>query len=213
MNSPCPGDDAEPARRARCPRCTRPLTHCLCPLIPSLDNRTPVVILQHPQESRHALNTARLAALGLRQARLLCGARFDASAWTLAGYTPVLLFPGEDAAELQTSAADETFQRRVLVVPDATWRHARGMIHHSPALAALPRVTLPAGPAGQYRVRKAPADTALSTVEAVARALDLMDAPARHDALLRPFQALVEGQISAMGRAVYGRNYADPHPR
>ena len=51
--------------RSQCPRCLRPESHCLCALIPQLDSRTRVLLLQHPSEVNHALNTARLAALGL----------------------------------------------------------------------------------------------------------------------------------------------------
>ena len=59
--------------RARCERCARPLNHCLCHLIPQLPSRTRVLILQHPDEVGHALNTARLAALGLENAELRVG--------------------------------------------------------------------------------------------------------------------------------------------
>lgn len=59
--------------RARCKRCLRPVPHCLCALIPQLDSRTRVLILQHPDEAGHALNTARLAALGLINAQLRVG--------------------------------------------------------------------------------------------------------------------------------------------
>ena len=57
--------------RPQCPRCLRPVTHCLCALIPSLDSRTRILLLQHPSEVNHALNTARLAALGLNNAQLV----------------------------------------------------------------------------------------------------------------------------------------------
>ena len=63
--------------RIQCPRCLRPQTHCLCPLIPSLDSRTRVLLLQHPSEVNHALNTARLAALGLNRAELIVGEVFE----------------------------------------------------------------------------------------------------------------------------------------
>lgn len=59
--------------RPRCERCQRPLDHCLCSLIPALGSRTRVILLQHPSESAHALNTARLAALGLSNAELRVG--------------------------------------------------------------------------------------------------------------------------------------------
>ena len=62
--------------RARCERCARPLNHCLCHLIPQLPSRTRVLILQHPDEVGHALNTARLAALGLENAELRVGEVF-----------------------------------------------------------------------------------------------------------------------------------------
>ncbi|MCR3765182.1 DTW domain-containing protein, partial [Pseudomonas aeruginosa] len=52
--------------RSRCERCARPASHCLCALIPSLPSRTRVLVLQHPSEVGHALNTAGLAVLGLR---------------------------------------------------------------------------------------------------------------------------------------------------
>lgn len=63
--------------RPCCSRCQRPLAHCLCELIPALDSRTRLLILQHPSEAGHALNTARLAALGLRNAQLKIAERFE----------------------------------------------------------------------------------------------------------------------------------------
>ena len=47
--------------RPACARCQRPLSLCLCALIPALASRTRVLLLQHPSERRHPLNTARLA--------------------------------------------------------------------------------------------------------------------------------------------------------
>ena len=63
--------------RIHCERCLRPQSHCLCALIPRLDSRTRVLLLQHPSEVNHALNTARLAALGLRNAELRVGEVFE----------------------------------------------------------------------------------------------------------------------------------------
>lgn len=191
--------------RARCPRCQRPLDHCLCALIPRVDNRTRVLLLQHPSEAGHALNTARLAALGLINAELMVGEDFsglDLSAWDA-----WLLFPGEPALVLGELAARPVDKPRLLVVPDGTWRKARKLLHLNPNLAALPRVVLPEGLTSRYRLRKAPAEGALSTIEAVVHALDALDAPQSHADLLRPFDALIEGQIAAMGEETFRRNH------
>lgn len=193
--------------RIHCERCLRPQTHCLCALIPRLDSRTRVLLLQHASEVNHALNTARLAALGLRNAELRVGEVFeDLEQWlTQPGYRTGLLFPGEGAQALQAYAGDE--RPWLLVVPDGTWRKARKLLHVNPLLATLPRVTLGALQPSRYRLRKAPGEGALSTIEAVTQALNVLEAPALFDALLRPFDALIEGQIAAMGQQTYERNH------
>lgn len=194
--------------RPQCPRCLRPISHCLCALIPSLDSRTRVLLLQHPSEVNHALNTARLAALGLINAQLVVGEVFEDLAGLLnpMGYQARLLFPGDDAQPLQPSAPSDT--PLLLVVPDGTWRKVRKMLYLNPLLAALPRVALSAQGVSRYRLRKAPGPGALSTVEAVAQALQILEAPTSYAALLKPFDALIEGQISAMGTAVYEKNHS-----
>ena len=193
--------------RIQCPRCLRPQTHCLCPLIPDLDSRTRVLLLQHPSEVNHALNTARLAALGLSNSQLVVGEVFEDLSELLnpPGYTARLLFPADDAQPLQAYSPGE--QPMLLVVPDGTWRKARKLLHLNPLLAALPRVTLANGGVSRYRLRKAPGPGALSTVEAIAQALQVLEAPQSFDALLQPFEALIEGQIAAMGQETYRKNH------
>ena len=195
--------------RIQCPRCLRPQSHCLCPLIPSLDSRTRVLLLQHPSEVNHALNTARLAALGLNNAELIVGEVFEDLPGLLnqSGYRARLLFPGEDAQPMQACAVTE--EPLLLVVPDGTWRKARKMLHLNPLLAALPRVTLVEGGVSRYRLRKAPGPGALSTVEAIVQALETLEAPTTFTPLLRPFEALIEGQIAAMGEETYQRNHSE----
>jgi DTW domain-containing protein YfiP len=195
--------------RPQCPRCLRPQTHCLCPLIPSLDSRTRVLLLQHPSEVNHALNTARLAALGLSNAELIVGEVFEDLPTLLSrpGYRARLLFPADDAQPMQ--AYGESEEPLLLVVPDGTWRKARKMLHLNPLLAALPRVTLAEGGVSRYRLRKAPGPGALSTIEAIVQALQTLEAPASFEPLLKPFEALIEGQIAAMGEETFQRNHGD----
>jgi DTW domain-containing protein YfiP len=196
--------------RLRCERCLRPESHCLCPLIPQLDSRTRVLVLQHPSEVTHALNTARLATLGLNNAQLVIGEVFDDIHALLnpPGYRPCLLFPGE-GAQLLVAEEGESLPM-LLVVPDGTWRKARKLLHLNPELAALPRVTLGVVPATRYRLRKAPGPDALSTLEAITHALQIIEAPRSFAPLLVPFEALIEQQIAAMGSETYQRNHVEP---
>ena len=165
--------------------------------------------MQHPDEAKHALNTARLVALGLHNAQLIIAETVDdlESYLKQPGYRPCVLFPGEAAQEL--SAYQVLQQPLLLVVPDGTWRKARKILHCNPLLAALPRVTLPAGLSSRYRLRKAPDAQALATIEAVTYALNILEPETDFSPLLRPFDALIEGQIKAMGAEVYQRNHID----
>lgn len=192
--------------RPQCPRCQRPLSHCLCALIPSLANRTRVLILQHPSETGHALNTARLAALGLTNAELRVGESFEELPVD-DGTASYLLFPGEGAVPLMELA--KRVEPLRLIVPDGTWRKARKLLHLNPRLATLPRVALPAGLMSCYRLRKAPMPGALSTLEAIVTALNTLEGGGRFDSLLRPFEALIEAQIDAMGMEVYQRHHGN----
>lgn len=199
--------------RARCERCLRAQSHCLCALIPKLDSRTRVLILQHPSEVSHALNTGRLAALGLRNAQLRVGEVFaELEQWlALPGYQPRLLFPGEGAQPLVAEAADTL--PSLLVVLDGTWRKARKLLHLNPSLATLPKVTLGDVPPSRYRLRKAPGVEALSTLEAITHALQILEAPRSFAPLLAPFEAMIDRQIAAMGSETYTRNHVIPSER
>ena len=104
--------------RARCPQCARPLSHCLCALIPQLPSRTRVLILQHPQEVGHALNTARLAALGLLNCELRCAEYVEELPQLLSDsrWHSCLLFPGEQSVAVGRFATESAAKPLQLVV-------------------------------------------------------------------------------------------------
>jgi DTW domain-containing protein YfiP len=174
-----------------------------------MQSRTRVLILQHPQEAGHALNTARLATLGLHNSELLCAEQFcdldrllNAPQWQ-----SCLLFPGVESVPVAEFSAQNLQRPLQLVVPDGTWRKVRKLLYLNPGLAALPRVTLARVPASRYRLRKAPMAGALSTIEAIAQALEEIEGEGRFRQLLVPFDALIEGQIAAMGPQTYRKNH------
>ncbi len=204
-----------PVPSRRCSRCQRPQPRCLCPLIPSLEQACPILILQHASEARHALNTARLAHLGLQDTELWVGECFDALPARLAQTRQaVLLFPGEGAVPAGQPVGahpDRGLPDRgppdLIVVPDGTWRKARRILTANPLLLELPRWVLPAGAPSRYRLRKAPDPQAVSTLEAIVRVLQILEPQRDFTPLLRPFEQLIAEQIQAMGPDTYRRNY------
>ena len=57
--------------RQRCYVCFRPLATCFCDVIPSINNRTHILILQHVKERFHAFNTARIVRQALQNCTLI----------------------------------------------------------------------------------------------------------------------------------------------
>jgi len=171
------------------------------------------LILQHTSEARHALNTARLAHLGLQDTELWVGECFDALPMRLAqAGRAVLLFPGSEAVTagqwpVQAESGATGGLPDLIVVPDGTWRKARRILMMNPVLQAMPRWVLPEGPPSRYRLRKAPDPQAVSTLEAIVRVLQILEPQRDFSPLLRPFEQLIAEQIQAMGPQIYQRNY------
>jgi len=150
-----------------------------------------------------------LAALGLKQAELLIGEHFPQLADIIASAgQALLLFPDQDGDLLTLPARPPAGGSPLLIVPDGTWRKARKIVHDNPILSTLPRLSLPPGEPSRYRVRKATEPAAVATIEAIVRALAILEPQRDFQPLLKPFEVLVGQQIHAMGEAVYRRNHS-----
>lgn len=206
--------------RARCPHCQRPCLRCYCVQLPSpaLVNHWPVTILQHPQESRHSLGTARIAQLGLSDCTMIVGDTETLQAelaQQIAGERIALIYPGVDSQPLSVLRAQPP--HRLLFI-DATWRKSRRLLLESAWLAALPRYHLESPPPSRYRIRKEPHCDARSTLEAVVHALAFLDRAAEGDVesdenkytpLLQVMDGLVDEQIREMGLETFAKNYSN----
>ncbi len=194
--------------RPHCTRCLRPLTHCLCAHVTIVPNRTRVLILQHPDEQRHPLNTGRLAVLGLQQAELLIGECFPQLDDIIATAPSVfVLFPTQNPTLPRPLGAAHEKSAALLIVPDGTWRKARKIMQANPVLGTLPHLSLPVGAPSRYRIRQTQEPAAVSTIEAIVRTLTVLEPESDFQPVLKPFEVLIDQQIQAMGPDVYRRNY------
>lgn len=197
-------------RRPRCDQCLRPLPVCYCSQISHQQNNYwPITIVQDIRESRHAIGTARMAALSLANCELIPvdpdQADSCAALDSLRQLQPVLIYPGNGAADV--SALRETAKRPLLFI-DASWRRSRKMLLAYPWMAALPRFALTAVPPSRYRIRQQPGGASLSTLEAVVYTLQQLESePARFNSLLATMDWVVDQQIKHMGKDTWQSNY------
>lgn len=154
-----------------CTRCL--LQRCLCAEIPTIATRTRVVIVRHYSEIHRSSNSGRLAHLALPNSEIIDHGGFGG----LAKLPPLdgawLLFPeGEPMTAMPADRPPPT----MLVALDATWSQARRMFRKLAGLRGLPILRLPE-PARPLpaRMREAPSPDRVSTIEAIAGALRLVE--------------------------------------
>lgn len=213
--------DLEPP--AKCGRavcydgCGRPASVCLCPFLPPspLPTSTKIFVLQHPHELRHPLATASLLPRCLLNTTSLTGRRLRPNLSSLLDSptsTLLYLFPSSDpTTDLSLRREIKDAGEVVLVVFDGTWRHAKEMLGASKVfLGEREAVQVSLGVVeeeeegesvyeSEFVLRKEPAKGCVSTMEAVARALRLLEpdevaGAAAERALLEVLKAMVRFQ-------------------
>lgn len=131
----------------------------------------------HHREKWLTSNTAHFAELCLSNAEIIIRGQSKDEV----DYTKLLdprkgkalfLFPDEDAITL-----DENFPLGDyhLIVPDGTWRQAKKFKRRIPEFKEITTVKLPMGRPSRYLLRRQESEAGLSTFEAIARSLSLLD--------------------------------------
>ena len=196
------------AKRPTCQTCQRALSVCLCPHIQHVDNLWPIRILQHANETRHAIGTAKIAQLSLKNCetnlyqQIEPGSTFEQ--W-LKKENPVLIYPGEQAEGLDTLSGHGP---RTLLLLDASWRKSRRMLHESPQLEQLQRVCIQPSKPSSYRIRKVPDPTSLSTLEAIVEILSALENDQnKYQPLLNTMDWMINKQIENIHPKLFEKNY------
>ncbi len=101
-----------------------------------------------------------------------------------------------------------------LVVIDGTWSQAKTLVRDNPRLRALPRYTFQPAAPSEYRIRREPNATYVSTIEALVFVLGALERdPARFHALLAPFRAMIDAQLDCEQRFHGGRKRHAKKPK
>jgi DTW domain-containing protein YfiP len=157
------------AEVADCPRCGKPQPLCICDSVTPIENKTSLLILQHPQEQDRALGTARLAARQFKGAVVRIGLSWpslskalgrpvtDPSRWA------VLYLGSAKVAELDTDAEIVAIIRKGELEADqrgysgGTWSQAKALWWRNPWMLKCRRVILdPRRPSRYGALRREP---------------------------------------------------------
>jgi DTW domain-containing protein YfiP len=185
-------------RENRCVRCMMHMSLCVCSLFRPIETRTRLVLVIHRAEIRKPTNTGHLATASLVNSEIHVRGREGEPSQPIRcgeGTQPLLLFPHDGEAEVLRP----TDRPVTLIVPDGNWRQASKVRARVPGLRDVPCVTLPPGPPSIYRLRSEAHPHGLATVEAIARAMDILEGPHVREALEHVFRAMVERTLWVRG--------------
>lgn len=157
----------------------------------------------HWKEANRTTNTAKLATLALpnSEIRVRGDRRHPLSPEGLLtdGCQSLLLFPATDAVELSPELVTSIGRPIHLLVADGSWKQARKVATREAFLKEVPRVKLGPGAPSSYLLRQTPHREKLSTFEAIARALGVIEGPEAQLPLEALFETLIERTLWSRG--------------
>jgi DTW domain-containing protein YfiP len=200
-------------KRPYCPACDRAKAVCICKHLVPLENKINLIILRHPSETQHPLNTAKLLGTMLTQCTIYDGECFDdhhpfqqqLKQWQ----GPIhLVYPRPDAINVEdlcNKVPPPT--HRLFILLDGTWRKTRRILHLSRCLNELPAVQLPLSLASRYRIRKGQ-HPGISTLEAAYGLLARLEqTPDTFQPLLQAMNAMIDQQIQRIDPDLFQLHY------
>jgi tRNA-uridine aminocarboxypropyltransferase len=213
---------------ADCPQCLKPRALCVCAELTPVQNRTAVLILQHPQEQDRALGTARLATLQLRHATLRIGLSWpslsaalgrpaDPKRWAvvyLGSAAPSELAPQREVLVLDRKGEPVADQDAALkeiegiVLLDGTWSQAKTLWWRNPWVLKTKRIVLnPRRPSRYGLIRREPRRDSLSTLEAAGLALAQIEGKPEIEATLGESFELMLARARSVALDAEGGNH------
>lgn len=180
-------------RVERCAGCRLTPALCLCGELAPIPVRTRVVVLAHRKEIHKSSNTGLLATRMLAGASMIVRGEREGVREPLAleGLRRLVLFPAEGARVLEGSMARDPI---ALIVPDGNWSQARKMLRRDELTRDAEPVVLPPGPPSRYGLRRNAREGGLCTIEAIARAMGVLESAEVEARLLAVFEAFVDRQ-------------------
>ena len=178
---------------------------CYCHQIKHYNIDSQIIILQHPTETKHPLNSAKIAELSLDPCKIIIGEDFADNAELkeiLNNNHCALVFPSDK--NIVATSHFKKFNKFIFI--DGTWKKAKKILYRNPKLADLPRLEINANIKSKYKIRKVPKDGYLSTLEAICYTIHQSENKNIFDTV-ETLEFIQQKQIEKMGADTFKKNY------
>ncbi|MCB0422537.1 MAG: DTW domain-containing protein [Bdellovibrionales bacterium] len=177
---------------------------CMCAVLPKLQLQTRLTLAIHHYELRKTSNTGRLAHTILENSDLVIRGRLHEQVnlrdSLVEGYTPLLLYPVEEAQWLTHDFLAELQGPIQLIVPEGSWRQASKVHYRHKEIADIPRVKLPPPPEDTERLRSKNGELDMATLQAIAYAFHYLEGPEVGKTILDVYNTKVERTLWSRGK-------------
>lgn len=186
----------------RCPECRINHYFCVCSELKPLNVESHVSLIVHVRELKLTSNTAQFVEKMLPQkAQIFIRGRvndtFQADPIVERSGRPLFLYPHEDALELNEEFVLKYPGPYHIIIPDGNWHQARRVKKREEKFQNIPAIKLPQGLIGEYKLRKAPQPEWVSTYEAVAYALGVLEGKSCEEEMMDFFRKWVKASMNA----------------
>jgi DTW domain-containing protein YfiP len=157
----------------------------------------------HAKELKRTTNTGRLGLRALRNSEMrtrgLSHEALDLSDLLTDQYRTLLFYPSEEAQELTPEFVAKSPLPIQLIVPDGSWRQASKVHYRHSELKLVERVMISTPNLGTQHLRAETTEYGMSTLEAMARALGVIEGVEVEEKLLRLYEAKLERTLKGRG--------------
>ncbi len=200
--------------KSPCLKCLLNPSLCICSLLPILKDplhlKTKISLIIHAKELKRTTNSGRLALHCLANSGMHVRGHFDKnkedfesldlSDLLTQGYETLLFYPSDDAMELTKSYVQAVHKPIQLIVPDGNWRQASKVHTRHPELAKIPRVMMKTPNLAKFHLRAESSEFGMSTLEAIARAIAVIEGDDVGEKLLAVYHLKLERTLMGRGK-------------
>ena len=180
------------ANPATCMGCRLRMHECVCTLAPRLRITTRLFVIIHSKEWRKTTNTGHLARLaidgGVVRRHGLPNRTVSSDGVDSTSPSTLVLFPGRGARPLTADTIAELPRPLTLLVPDGNWNQTQHMMRRVPMLREAQPVRLAGSSFDDQALRRNCCDGRMSTFEAIAQALGILEGSDAQEQLLAFFR-------------------------
>jgi len=186
---------SDPTMTQCCTACRLRQEVCICAEAPRLDVSTRLIVIIHGKEWRRSSNTGYLARLATKDGEVrlhgLPHQTVSSDGIDSASPSTLVLYPGRGAHPLTAAHIAALPRPLTLLVPDGNWNQAKNMMRRVPMLSRAHPVRLAGSTLDHNCLRRNVISDRMSTFEAIAQALGIIERQATHDRLLAFFRQVL----------------------